>query len=119
MKLTIKRDQADMKGVFGGHKGVRFKLYAKVDINEEERALIERYRVRDHILASYERPIKRSSEKLEFHLSVNDIINGRTTEMESISTLLDLEDAIKDGCQNQKILLEVMNTFGGEQIIEI
>jgi hypothetical protein len=119
MKLIIKRNQADVKGVFGGHKGVRFSLFAKADINSDERALIDRYKVGDYILASYEQPIKRTSEKLEFHLSVNSLVNGKTTELESISTLLDLEEEIKKGCQNLKNLLLVMSTFGGEEVIEI
>lgn len=71
----------------------------------------------DHILASYECPI--GKEKFEFHLSVNNLVGGRSTELDSISTLLDLEDNIKKGCQNLKDLLLVMNTFGGEEVIEI
>ena len=39
MKLTIKRNQADVKGLFGGHKGVRFSLYAKANITSEEQFL--------------------------------------------------------------------------------
>jgi hypothetical protein len=120
MKLIIRRNQADVKGVFGGHKGVRFSLYAKADITSEERALIDRYKVGDYSLASYEKPLRGSPEKkLEFHLSVNNLIDGRTTELDSISTLLDLEEEIKKGCQSLKNLLLVMSTFGGEEVIEI
>jgi len=118
MKLTIKRNQTDVKGLFGGHKGVHFSLYARANITSEERALIDQYKVSDYILASYERPIK-GSPNLAFHLSVNDIINGRTTEIDDISTLLKLEEAIQEGCRNLKDLLTVMNTFGGEEVIEI
>lgn len=118
MKLTIKRDQADVKGLFGGHKGVRFSLYTKADITGDERELIDRYKISEYILASYDLSIK-GSGSLEFHLTVNRLINGNKTETESISTLLELEDKIKEGCQNLKNLLEVMETFGGEEVIEI
>ena len=53
MRLTIKRNQADQKGIFGGHKGVNFTLYSKAELTHDERALIERYKVGDHILAEY------------------------------------------------------------------
>lgn len=118
MKLTIKRDQADVKGIFGGHKGVSFSLYAKADITDDERALIERYKVNDYILASYELPIK-GSESQGFNLSVDRLTRGATTETSSISALLELEEKIKSGCQNLKSLIEVMKTFGGEEVIEI
>lgn len=117
MKLTIKRDQADVKGIFGGHKGVRFSLSAKVKLSDEERGLIDRYKASEYILASYEKII--GGEKFETHFSVNDFINGRTVEINDISTLLDLEEQIKGGCQNLKNLLTVMRTFGGEEVIEI
>ena len=39
MKLTIRRDQAAKKGVFGGHKGMIFSLYCKVEISSEEQEL--------------------------------------------------------------------------------
>lgn len=118
MKLTIKRDQADVKGIFGGHKGVSFSLYAKAEITNDEQALIEHYKIGEYILASYDLPIK-GSENMEFHLSVNRLTNGDKTETGSISTLLELEEKIKEGCQNLKTLLEVMKTFGGEEVIEI
>lgn len=54
MKLVIRRNQADMKGFFGGHKGVKFSLFAKADITEEEQALIRKYMVGGYELAVYE-----------------------------------------------------------------
>ena len=117
MKLIIKRNQADVKGLFGGHKGVQFSLYAKANITSEEQVLVDRYKVGDYILASYEAPL--GKEIFEFKLSVNNLFGGRTTTLDSISTLLSLEDEIKKGCQNLKNLLLVMSTFGGEEVLEI
>lgn len=118
MKLVIKRNQADVKGMFGGHKGVRFSLYAKADITNEEREMIERYKVGEYILASYVLSTKRS-ENIEFHLSVNRLTRGDEAYADNIQTLLELEDKIKEGCQNMKNLLVVMKSFGGEEVIEI
>lgn len=102
MKLSIKRNQTDVKGLFGGHKGVRFSLYARANITSEERALIDRYKVSDYILTSYELPIKGSSS-LPFYLSVNDIINGRTTEIDDISTCLNSKQQFKKAAETLRI----------------
>lgn len=113
MKLTVKRDQKDMKGMLGGHKGVKFILSAKAQLSEQERALIARYKVEDYQLAAYQ--IKNTP----FLVSVNGLARGIEAETESITTLLELEDTIKQGCENLKTLLAVMATFGGEETIEI
>jgi hypothetical protein len=118
MKLTIKRDQADITGVFGGHKGVRFSLYAKADVTSNERALIERYKVGEYALATYVLAIKGASNE-ERLLSVDKLLQGTTTPADTITALLELEDKIKEGCQHLKTLLKVMESFGGEEVIEI
>jgi hypothetical protein len=119
MKLTIKRNQADQKGIFGGHKGVNFTLYSRAELTRDERALIERYKVGDHILAEYALQPKGAVRPTEYRITVNRLATGTTDTTDSIGTLLDLESAIKEGCRNLKSLLEVMSTFGGEEVIEI
>jgi hypothetical protein len=119
MKLTIRRNQADVKGLFGGHKGVQFSLYGRVEVTDSEKALIARYKVGDYVLASYEQSVRGADHPIVFHCTVNDIINGKSVETGSISTLQQLEEAIKGGCVNLKGLLQVMATFGGEEIFDI
>lgn len=119
MKLIIKRNQADQKGIFGGHKGVSFTLYSKAELTQHERALIERYKVGDHVLAEYSVQPKGAVRPTEYTITVNNLANGTTGTAGSIGTLLDLENAIKDGCLHLKTLLQVMSTFGGEEVIEI
>jgi len=117
MKLTIRRNQADVKGLFGGHKGVRFSLYGRCDVNEAEKAVIAKYKVGDYVLGTYQ--IKTRSEPLEFKITVNGIISGETVETDDIQTLLELEQSMKDGCKNLLNLLAVMGTFGGQEVFEI
>ncbi len=114
MKLTIKRNQADVKGMFGGHKGVKFSLYAKADITSEEMGLINKYKVNEDVLTTY-----KIDSEITIYITVDKLINGFSTETKNISMLLDLEDKIKGGCQGLKTLLSVMGTFGGEEVIEI
>ena len=96
MKLIIRRNQADVKGFFGGHKGVRFSLYAQVRISDEEKALIDRYKVGDYILAEYE--LRLGRDIVRFTWSVNDLIRGKSVETDDIATLLKLEESVKRGC---------------------
>jgi hypothetical protein len=117
VKLTICRNQADVKGVFGGHKGVSFSLFGKCAVSDAERALIERYKVGDYVLASYAVPTR--GEPYEFKITVNNLISGSTHNANDIGTLLKLEEEMKTGCNNLKNLLVVMNSFGGEQTFEI
>jgi hypothetical protein len=118
MKLIVKRNQADQKGFFGGHKGVNFVLYGRAELSSDERAMIERYKVGDYVLGECEvRP--KGGESTKVTISVNDIANGKTVEAGSVNTLRELEDTIKTGCQNLKALLELMATFGGEEVFEI
>jgi hypothetical protein len=39
--------------------------------------------------------------------------------VEDVTELLELEEKIKEACKNLKILLAVMASFGGEEVIEI
>jgi len=119
MKLIIRRNQADVKGLFGGHKGVRFTLYAQVQISDEEKALINRYKVGDYILAEYELQLPFRGDKVRFHWSVDDLIWGKQVETDDIGTLLELEESVKRGCVALKTWLEVMRTFGGEEVIDV
>jgi len=42
-----------------------------------------------------------------------------TSTVTDVQKLLGLEDEVKSGCQNLKSLLEVISSFGGEEVIEI
>lgn len=118
MKLTIQRNQADVKGFFGGHKGVNFSLSGKCQLTDDERGLIAKYKVEDYVLARYQKQVK-GHEPIDFTITISGIIAGKTIETDDICTLLELEESMKTGCGNLKTLLAVMATFGGEQVFDI
>jgi hypothetical protein len=118
MKLTIRRNQADVKGFFGGHKGVTFSLFTQVDIKPEERALIDKYKVGESILASSVHQ-RVGGEKFTYTCTVNKLINGHMETMWDLAELQQWEEQIKSSCRNMKTALEVMATFGGEEVIDI
>jgi hypothetical protein len=51
MELVVRRTQADVKGVFGGHKGVSFNLFYQLMLTPEETALVQKYRLDTHVLS--------------------------------------------------------------------
>ena len=53
MQLVIRRSQADVKEVFGGHKGVQFSLYYRLVLTPEEDALVQRYQLNIHALCPF------------------------------------------------------------------
>jgi len=114
MKLKIRRDQAAKKGLFGGHKGMRFSLICKVEISPEEQDLIEKYKTHDHALTW------RDTERGQVPgLTVQDLVGGYSVELDNVATLLNNEKVIKEACKDFKNLLLVMASFGGEEVIEI
>jgi len=114
MKLIIKRDQKVQKGIFGGHKGMTFLLSYRVELSPEEEALIEKYKVEDYTLTY---TTGRDGIQLPKD-TVRSLMQGVTEEVKDITILLNNEETIKGACKNFKTLLEVMATFGGEEVVE-
>ncbi len=52
MRLIISRNQQDVKGVFGGHKGVQFTLGYRLELTQEEAELVRRYNLGSHTLTT-------------------------------------------------------------------
>lgn len=114
MKLTIRRNQSAKTGFFGGHKGMNFNLFCQVEISEEEKELIEKYKVHEHTLTWREYEGSQIPD-----LTVHDLIQGMSTEVEDVATLLNNEEVIRGACQDFKDLLTIMASFGGVEVIEI
>lgn len=115
MKLIIKRDQEQEKGLFGGDKGMKFLLSCRAELTPEEQNLIKKYKAEREMLAviSLEDVPKQSDL-----LFINDLITGKAYKCKNVISLLDVEDKIKKACENFKTLLVVMASFGGEEVIE-
>lgn len=113
MKLIIKRNQRDEKGIFGGHKGVNFILSCRVELTDEERELIDRYKAWDYPLT-----YKEIGGTQVANYTVDALVNGRTQEVKDVATLLHNEEVVKKACDDFKNLLQIMTTFGGEEVIE-
>ena len=110
MKLIMKRDQRDEKGVFGGDKGVTYILNCRVELDPGEQEMVSTYKAYDQVL------IHKGSEKIS-ELTIANLINGITEEFSDMGTMIKNEEVIKNACESFKNRLLVMETFG-EQVIE-
>lgn len=117
MKLIIKKEQhqSDKKGLFGGKKGILFSFFTKIEITQEEQELIDKYRVGDRGLIWVT-----DSDGDRFPiLTVKKLVQGYTKDSGDINTLITFEEELKSECKKFKAFLKVMDSFGGEEIIEI
>lgn len=125
MKLYIRRMQSEKKGLLGGHKGMAFKLYAKVELSDIDNNIVEKYKLGEYVVAKYKIPNFQITDKypdpfLERHIYTQSIIKGcETEEVKDVRELLELEENIKAGCRGMKQLLQVATSFGGEEMFEI
>jgi hypothetical protein len=114
MKLFIKRDQKAQTGILGGHKGMTFLLSYRIELTPEEKALVDKYKAENHPLTfGRDREGKQIPKD-----TVSSLMRGGTDEVKDITVLLNNEEILKDACKNFKILLNVMATFGGEEIVD-
>ena len=114
MRLIIKRDQKAQTGIFGGHKGMTFLLSCRVELKPEEQALITKYKADYHPLTfTTDREGKTIPKD-----TVSSLVQGTIEEVKDITILLNNEEVVKKACENFKALLDVMATFGGEEVIE-
>lgn len=111
MKLFIKREQA--KGFLGG---VKFELNAKVDLTEEELGLVNKYQVGKEVLLKKE--VNFLGNKIPIDITIGSLIFGQKFKCNGISEILEYEKNIKESCEVFKLNIEIMRSFGGEEIIE-
>jgi hypothetical protein len=114
MKLIIRRDQEAKTGLLGGHKGMTFILSCRVELTPEERDLIAKYKAENQPLTY---STDREGRKIPKYY-ISSLTLGIMERMQDIAVLLNNEEAIKEACKEFKILLSVMASFGGEEIIE-
>jgi hypothetical protein len=103
MKLSIKRNQD--KGLLGG---ISFVLEARVMLTPQEDELVKKYKAHKEVL--YHRG--------EYTYTINDLLGGVRDKCKDIQVLLNNEQVYKEACKTFKTLLQVMASFGGEEVFE-
>ncbi len=118
MKLILQKDQ---KGGFGKNTYI---LEAKAELTAEEQKNVDKYKVGKTLL--YTNLADRGSGVLGAvsrkltgtEITIDDLVRGKKIELKDIYEIIDLEDQVKEACQQFKLVLETMASFGGDEIIE-
>lgn len=113
MKLIIKRDQA--KKMMGG---ISFELQAKVELTDEENSLISKYKANKEVLMKKEVKIPFTGRALVLNITIGSLMMGQTFKCNDIGEILEYEKSVKESCESFKNYIEVMGSFGGEEVIE-
>lgn len=92
-----------------------FQLACRVEVSPEETQLITQYKAGNHALM-YRTDAAGNQIPA---LTVSQLLQGVNYQVKDVTELLRDERLIRETCQNFKILLDVMRTFGGEEVIEI
>ena len=129
MQLIVRRNQD--RGLLGG---ISFTLDVRVVLNEDEQALVKKYKVQKMTLFKKEggllgdlvkKAVKDENSIMGLFLersqsmTIETLQKGVTTKAKDVSVLLEQEERAREVCKNLKIFLNVMASFGGEEIIDI
>lgn len=128
MQLVLKREQSS-KGLMS--KSVVFVLNARVDLSEEEKFNVDKYKLGSEIIYNSEASRKhieagRNSGvagsiarlalvKMSLNISVDSLQRGHAINCNSLDEVLGAEEAIRDACEHLKTYLDLAETFDGRQ----
>ena len=114
MILTITKNQN--KGMMGG---VSFEVRAKVQLTEEERNLVEHYKLRNeilfqkHLVNLWGKPTEKSST-----VRVAELVDGATYKCKDLNEVMGYTESVKEACEALKTYLLLARSFGGEEVYE-
>jgi hypothetical protein len=111
VKLIIRRSQSQERGLFGGDKGMKFKLEAWAQLTDSEQQLMNHYSGAGATVLTVVRDL--NPKQPTVLVSAASLLAGQVFECKDVLTLVNAESEIKDGCQNFRVLLDVMASFGG------
>jgi len=113
MKLIIQKDQA--KKLLGG---ISFELRAKVELDQNESSLVSKYKADKTILMSKSLRIPFTDKTIPLEITIGSLVSGQVFSSSDIGEILETEKIVIEACENFKNYIEVMNSFGGEEIHE-
>jgi len=113
MKLIISRNQAS--GMLGK---VKFELSAKVELTQAERDVTKKYKADKEALLKKEIKIPLTGRSIELAITIGGLVAGQSFKCNDIAEILEYEENIKEACEVFKNYIEVMDSFGGQEVVE-
>jgi len=115
MQLVIVKNQS--KGLMGG---VRFQVTAQVRLTDEERQLVNHYRMENEVLLQKAMVnIWGQPTDTKLDIRVKQLLNGDSFQCKDLGEVISYSDSLKSACDALKSYLQVARTFGGEEVINI
>ena len=125
MKLLLRRDQKS-----GILSKVTFTLEVRAQLEPEERAAIDKYRLGNTVLYEKSTMVDPGSgllglasrlahRAMNISVSVKDLTSGKKIEVKDIVEMLAVEDQIKEAARTFNAVLEAARHFGGEGVIDL
>ena len=113
MKLFIARNQS--KKMLGG---ASFELSARTELTSDEASLVKKYKADKMVLLQKDIKIPLTGRSIVLNITIGSLIAGQSFKCNDIAEILEYEKNVKDSCESFKNYIEVMRSFGGEEVIE-
>lgn len=113
MRLNIQRKQNEVRGMLGGSKGFTFTLSYRVDLTQAERGVVDKYKLMDYPVTFT--TFQGTSIPDD---TIGKLLNGASQTVNSVETLLKNEEVIKRSCDSLPTLFAVIQSFGGNEVID-
>lgn len=112
MKLIISKRYSE--GTFGGTKYI---LTVYVNLSEEEKSLIEKYKVSDVLLMSKKVTTFLSGSK-DVAIKVSTLIKGHEFSSKEFMDIIGYESEVVEACRSLKAIIEELRDFRNDRIID-
>jgi len=112
MKLRITKRQDS--GTFGGSK---FVLTAYVDLSEEEKTLIKKYKANDILLMSKKVNTFLTGSK-EVAIKVSDLITGHDFSSREFMDIINYETEVVEACKGLHAIINELRNFRSVRVID-
>lgn len=114
MQLII--DKSQNKGLMGG---VSFSITARVQLTEEERKLVQHYKLENETLLSKKLVnFWGQPTDTEIRVLVRGLISDEAYKCKDLGEVISYTDSLKDACSKLKGYIEVARSFGGQEIYD-
>jgi hypothetical protein len=114
MELVLRKSQS--KGFIGG---ISFEVSAQVRLNDEEQALVQKYKQEATVVL--QRPLYVFGQPTDrvVNLTVGQLVRGEAFKCKDLGEVLGFCENARQACVNLFSYLEVARSFGGEEVIQI
>ena len=100
--------------------GVSFEVRAQVQLTDEERQLIQHYKMENEVLFSKKMiNIWGQPTDLDVKVSVRQLVNGEGYKCKDLGEVISYSDSLKTACSTLKSYLDVARSFGGQEVVMI